>query len=237
MHTNDHPGDTRPTPIYLSWSSGKDSAWALSTLREDARFELRGLLTTSNEEYARVAMHGVRNDLLQEQANAANLPLIRVDLPQPCSNEDYEARMEIALREAMDDGIEGFAFGDLFLRDIRAYREQQLERVGMQAFFPLWELETDELARTMVASGLRANVVCTDTRRCPGWMQGAPFDNAFLDRLPGDIDPCGENGEFHTFAWHCPAFERAVPIQRGETVVREGFAFTDFEFAGNRTPR
>lgn len=213
-------------PILLSWSSGKDSAWALHVLRKQG-VKTAGLLTTLNSEFNRVAMHGVRQELLQAQARAAGLPLWEVPLPWPCSNEQYEALMSEAMGRARREGIQTVAFGDLFLEDIRAYREQKMAQVGMKCQFPLWGSNTRELGREMIAGGLRAKLVCVDTKQLDARFAGREFDAALLADLPPGVDPCGERGEFHTFAWAGPMFRAPLSIKGGETVVREGFAFAD----------
>ncbi|HHI80633.1 MAG TPA: adenine nucleotide alpha hydrolase [Planctomycetes bacterium] len=216
-------------PILLSWSTGKDSAWALHLLREDPRFEVRGLLTTVNQEFGRVAMHGVRQCLLQAQAEALGLPLETVSLPHPCSNAIYEARMREVLLRVREQGIHGVAFGDLFLEDVRRYRERQLEALGLQTHFPLWGMDTAALAQEMVEAGLRAILSCVDPRVFPAQGIGRTFDPSFLVTLPEGVDPCGENGEFHTFAFAGPGFGSEIPIQPGEVVEREGFVFLDLD--------
>jgi uncharacterized protein (TIGR00290 family) len=213
--------------ILLSWSSGKDSAWALHLLRRRGEVEIAGLLTTINQQHARVAMHAVREQLLEQQAEAAGLPLYKVPLPWPCSNDHYEAAMAGALRRAALDGIGAVAFGDLFLEDIREYREQKLAGTGIQPLFPLWGMATGELAREMIAGGLRAVLTCVDPKQLPARFAGKQFDSALLDELPGGVDPCGERGEFHTFAWDGPMFSRPVPVHPGGVVERDGFAFAD----------
>lgn len=213
-------------PILLSWSSGKDSAWALHVLRKQG-VKVAGLLTTLNSEFNRVAMHGVRQALLQAQARAAGLPLWEVPLPWPCSNAQYEALMSEAMGRARREGIQTVAFGDLFLEDIRAYRQQKMALVGMKCQFPLWGSNTRELAREMIAGGLRAKLVCVDTKQLDARFAGREFDAALLEDLPPNVDPCGERGEFHTFAWAGPMFDAPLSLKGGETVVREGFAFAD----------
>ncbi|MEM1447887.1 MAG: ATP-binding protein [Planctomycetota bacterium] len=222
-----------PTPILLSWSSGKDSAFALHVLRSDPTVELRGLLTTVNAEHERVAMHAVRRELLREQAAAVGLPLVEVDLPFPCSNEDYEAAMRDALVPHKDAGIEAIAFGDLFLEDVRAYREERNEPLGLRSVFPLWGRDTTELAREMLAAGQRAYLTCVDPAQCPREFAGRAYDERLLDELPESVDPCGERGEFHTFVWDGPAFVRPVPVRPGEVVERGGFVYADLHPESN----
>jgi uncharacterized protein (TIGR00290 family) len=214
-------------PILLAWSSGKDSAWSLHVLRQDPALEVVGLLTTVSEAYDRVAMHAVRRTLLEAQAEAAGLPLVVVSIPSPCPNETYEAAMSSALAEARARGVTGVAFGDLFLEDIRRYRERQMSGTGLSLHFPLWQRPTDRLAADMIDGGLRARLTCVDPRVLPEAFAGEEFDRDLLARLPAGVDPCGENGEFHTFAWDGPMFGRPVPVRKGEVVCRDGFVFAD----------
>ena len=211
----------------LSWSSGKDSAWALHVLREQAAWELVGLVTTINEASDRVAMHAVRAALLDAQAEAAGLRLWPVPIPSSCSNTQYEAAMMQVVERARAAGVTAFAFGDLFLSDIRAYRERQLAGSGLTPVFPLWMRPTDSLARDMIAGGLRARVSCVDPKKLRADFAGREFDLEFLSDLPSGVDPCGENGEFHTFAYAGPMFRHAIAITPGEVVERDGFVFAD----------
>jgi uncharacterized protein (TIGR00290 family) len=213
--------------ILLSWSSGKDSAWALHMLRQRSDVDVAGLLTTINERFDRVAMHAVRTDLLRRQAERVGLPLRLVSLPFQCSNEVYEERLLAAIGAAQAEGIEGIAFGDLFLADVRQYRERMMEGTGIAPLFPLWGRSTSELAREMTAAGLRAQITCVDPRCLPAALAGREYDNDFLEALPAGVDPCGENGEFHSFAFDGPMFKRPVEFAVGETVERDGFIFTD----------
>jgi uncharacterized protein (TIGR00290 family) len=212
---------------WLAWSSGKDSAWSLHVLRAEGRVDVAGLLTTVDASRGRVAMHDVRRELLQAQADAVGLPLHVALLPDPCPNDAYEAAMRTALDEARRIGIEAVAFGDLFLEDIRQYREAQLAGTGFRPLFPLWGRPTAALAREMVAGGLRAHVTCVDPRRLDASFAGREFDARFLDALPAGVDPCGENGEFHTFAWDGPGFEQPVRVRSGAVTERDGFVFAD----------
>jgi uncharacterized protein (TIGR00290 family) len=212
----------RPRAL-LSWSSGKDSAWALHILRQQ-RIEVVGLLTTVTEGYQRVAMHATRLDLLDAQARAAGLPLWPVPIPSPCTNNAYEAAMARALERAAAEGVTAIAFGDLFLADIRRYREERLAPIGLAPLFPLWGLPTADLARDMLRAGLRARVTCVDPRHLPPTFAGRAFDAAFLADLPPAVDPCGERGEFHTFAWAGPMFARPLSVRVGEVVEREGLS-------------
>lgn len=220
----------------LSWSSGKDSAWALHVLqRRYPALEVVGLFSTTNAEYGRVAMHGVREALVRRQAQALGLPLTLIELPNPCSNEAYEEIMGEFVGEVKGRGIKKFAFGDLFLEDIRRYREEKLAPVGIEPIFPLWGSSTPQLAREMIEGGLKAVVSCLDPRpfdaallqRPEDSLCGRPFDEDFLAALPPHIDPCGENGEFHTFVYDSPMFSKPLDITTGEHVVREGFIFCD----------
>jgi uncharacterized protein (TIGR00290 family) len=210
----------------LAWSTGKDSAWTLLKLRS-LDVEVVGLLTTLNQAFDRVAMHAVRRTLLELQVKASGLPLWPIPLPWPCSNQEYENRMAETCRQARDEGIEAMAFGDLYLADVRAYRERQLHGTGLTPLFPLWGLPTDVLAREMVAGGLRATLTCVDPKVLPASFAGREFDEALLADLPQGVDPCGENGEFHTFAYDGPMFMQPIPVVRGEVVHRDGFVFAD----------
>jgi len=211
----------------LSWSCGKDAAWALHVLRQSPDVEVVGLLTTTNKAFDRVAMHGVREVLLEAQAEAVGLPLWKVPLPWPCTNEAYEGRMAAVCIEARAQGIEAVAFGDLFLEDVRDYRIQKLAGTGLRPLFPIWNPDTAGLARDMVAAGLRATLVCVDPKVLPAAFAGRDFDAALLAELAPDVDPCGERGEFHTFAWAGPMFSQPLAFQRGEVVERDGFVFAD----------
>jgi uncharacterized protein (TIGR00290 family) len=213
--------------ILLSWSSGKDSAWSLHVLRQRGEHDVVGLLTTFNEEADRVAMHAVRHELVERQAAAAGLPLWAVPLPWPCSNEQYEALMAQACARAVAEGIEGVAFGDLFVEDVRAYREKQLKGTGLAPVFPVWGLPTRALAEEMIACGTRAKLTCVDTEKLDRSFVGREFDGALLSALPEGVDACGERGEFHSFVYAGPMLEGVVPVSVGETVVRDQFVFAD----------
>lgn len=215
----------------LSWSSGKDSAWALHVLREQRQLEIVGLLTTLNQAFERVAMHAVRRELLRAQADAAGLPLLEVDLPWPCSNADYEERMSLAVRNVRERGVSVMAFGDLFLEDVRRYREEKLAGTGLRPVFPLWGQPTRTLAEAMLEGGLKARLTCVDPRKLPSSFAGRAFDAALLRDLPAGIDPCGEHGEFHTFAHAGPMFRRPIPVEPGEVLERDGFVFADLKLA------
>ena len=213
--------------ILLSWSSGKDSAWSLQVLRQRGEYEVVGLLTTFNGEADRVAMHAVRRELVERQAAAAGLPLWAVPLPWPCSNEQYEALMAQTCAKAVAEGIEGVAFGDLFLEDVRAYREKQMKDTRLDPIFPVWGLPTSALAQEMIASGTRAKLTCIDTKKLDRSFAGREFDQALLAALPEDVDPCGERGEFHSFVYAGPMLNALVPVSVGATVVRDQFVFAD----------
>jgi uncharacterized protein (TIGR00290 family) len=211
----------------VSWSSGKDAAWALHAARRAGDVEVVGLLTTVNEGFSRVAMHAVREELLDRQAAALGLPCRKVRLPWPCPNDTYEARMAEALSAARADGVGHVIFGDLFLADIRAYREAKLAGTGITPSFPLWGRDTRALAREMIDGGLRARLTCVDPRVLDRAFAGRAFDTTLLAELPPGVDPCGENGEFHSFAWDGPMFAAPVPVSPGEVVERDGFVFAD----------
>jgi len=213
--------------ILLSWSSGKDSAWALHVLNQMHPGEVAGLLTTINEAVDRVAMHAVRRDVLEAQAAAVGLPLRIVYIPDPCINQIYEAQMRLAVDSALADGFTHVAFGDLFLDDVRRYREERLAGTGLIPMFPIWGLPTGDLARQMIADGIRARIACVDTRLLDGSFAGREFDESLLRDLPANIDPCGEKGEFHTCVYDGPAFNHAVAIEPGEVVVRDPFVWRD----------
>ncbi|MFP5235790.1 MAG: ATP-binding protein [Acidobacteriota bacterium] len=217
--------------ILLSWSSGKDCAWALHILRKQPGIEVVALLTTINTEFDRVAMHGTRRGVLEAQAAAAGLPLWAIPLPWPCTNEIYEARMAEACQRAKDEKIDAVAFGDLFLRDVRAYRENQLKDTGLEPLFPLWDIPTGQLARDMIAGGLRAKLVCADTQQLPAAFSGRDFDLALLKEMPAAVDPCGENGEFHSCVYAGPMFSAPIPLEPGEVVQRDRFVYADFSIA------
>jgi uncharacterized protein (TIGR00290 family) len=216
----------RPKAL-VSWSSGKDAAWALHEVRRAGTLDVIGLLTTVTSEYARVSMHAVREELLDLQASSAGLPCRKVRIPSPCPNEAYEAAMAAALAEARATGVTRVVFGDLFLEDVRAYREQKLAGTGIEPVFPLWGRDTARLAREMLDAGLRATITCVDPRQLNAAFVGRPFDAALLDALPPGVDPCGERGEFHTFAWAGPMFSAPLAVAPGEVVTRGGFVFAD----------
>jgi uncharacterized protein (TIGR00290 family) len=213
--------------IALSWSSGKDSAWTLHRLRQMSDVEVVALITTFNSNADRVAMHAVRRRLVEEQAERVGIPLWPAELPWPCANGVYEELMRDVCTRAISHGCTAIAFGDLFLRDIRDYREKQLQGTGLEPLFPLWDIPTHELAREMIDGGVRARVTCADPRKLDRSFAGRDFDDAFIADLPAAVDPCGENGEFHTFVYDAPVFSRAIPVVAGEVIEREGFVFAD----------
>jgi uncharacterized protein (TIGR00290 family) len=216
-----------PVSVVLSWSGGKDSALSLWALRREQRVEPIALLTTVTSAYARISMHGVRRELLLAQARATGLPVLEVELPTVCSNYVYEQRMAQALASSDIAAADTVAFGDLFLEDIRAYREERLSRVDKRAVFPVWGRDTAELARTFIEAGFEATLVCVDPRQLDTSFAGRSFDERLLSDLPDGVDPCGENGEFHTFVHAGPVFDQPISVQVGEVTVRDGFAFCD----------
>jgi uncharacterized protein (TIGR00290 family) len=216
-----------PPKAFVSWSSGKDSAFALHAARRGGLAEIAGVLTTVNEVFGRVAMHGVRDEMLDRQVAALGLPCIKVPLPYPCPNEIYEARMAAAVAQLTAQGVRHMVFGDLFLADIRAYREEKLAAAGMTGLFPLWQRDTATLARDMIDSGLVAHLVCVDPKQLDRNFAGRRFDADLLAALPAGCDPCGENGEFHTVVSAGPMFSAPIPITIGAVVEREGFVFAD----------
>jgi uncharacterized protein (TIGR00290 family) len=215
--------------ILLSWSSGKDSAWSLYLLRQQTECEVVGLLTTFNRESDRVAMHGVRRSLVKAQAAAAGIRLWGVDLPWPCANADYECAMRESCKRAVQAGVEYVAFGDLFLSDIRKYREKQLQDTGLRPLFPVWGLPTRDLAHLMIDSGMRAKLACVDCHLLAAEFAGREFDEKLLSDLPPQVDPCGENGEFHSFVYSGPIFEHDLSIEAGKIVSRDHFAFAELD--------
>jgi len=217
-----------PRPkAWLAWSSGKDSAWSLHVVRERGELEVVALLTTVNQTHARVAMHAVRQSLLETQAAAAGLPLRIVPIPSPCPNQAYERAMVVALSRARSEGVTHVIFGDLFLDDVRRYREENLAKCGMTPVFPLWGVPTRRLAEEMIASGLRSYITCVDPQKLDKSFAGREWDATLLGDLPLSVDPCGEYGEFHTFACAGPMFSKPIAVRRGEIVERDGFVFAD----------
>lgn len=223
MHMNNHV----KTPVIVAWSGGKDSAMMLHALRQSAEYEPVLLLTTVTENFDRISMHGVRRGLLARQAEAIGLPLHEVFIPWPCSNEMYEQRMREACDTLMARGLHTFAFGDLFLEDVRAYREANMKKAGMRAIYPLWGRDTVQLAREVMALGFKATLCCVDSRQIPAELAGHAYDETLLAALPPQADPCGENGEFHSFVWDGPIFSAPIPCVGGEVVIRDNFVYYD----------
>jgi uncharacterized protein (TIGR00290 family) len=214
--------------VNLSWSGGKDSALAFRELSRDRHYEVRSLLTTVTEGYDRISMHGVRIPLLDQQAKALRLPLVKVPIPQSANNEQYESKMREALAHERANGVTTVAFGDIFLEDIRRYREEKLSQVGMKAIFPIWKRDTRELALEFINAGFRAILTCVDSKQLDSSFVGRTFDRSLLEDLPSKVDPCGENGEFHTFVYSGPIFSKPIPVRKGEIVLRENrFYFCD----------
>jgi uncharacterized protein (TIGR00290 family) len=213
----------------VSWSSGKDSAWTVHVLRRRGDIDLAGVLTTVNEKYQRVAMHAVREELLEAQAEALGLPLWKVPIPSPCPNDVYERAMAAAVARAVAEGFTCMAFGDLFLEDIRRYREDKLAGTGLTPIFPLFGADTTQLAHEMIGAGLKARLTCVNPSVLDRKFAGRDFDRSLLDELPASVDPCGERGEFHSFAYAGPMFSRPIPIKSGEVVERDGFVFADVQ--------
>ncbi len=213
----------------MSWSTGKDSAWALYQLQQDPETELAGLFCTVNQQFNRVAMHGVRDELLQMQAQLLGLPLQIIEIPYPCSNAEYESKIAQFVAKAKAQGVLYFAFGDLFLQDIRQYREDKLSGTGIKPVFPLWGRPTDTLSKEIINGGLQAVITCVDPKQIAKEFVGKQYDLNFLQTLPSDVDPCGENGEFHSFVFNGPMFKRKIGINVGESILRDGFVFVDLE--------
>ena len=213
--------------VLLSWSTGKDSVWALHLLQQQPDVQVATLVTTFNSVANRVAMHAVRRALVEAQAQRVGIPLWAVDLPWPCSNLEYEERMRAVCQRASAEGITAVAFGDLFLRDIRDYRIQQLQGTGLEALFPLWQIPTPQLARDMITAGLKAKLTCVDPAKLQKTFAGRDYDLRLIEELPPAIDPCGENGEFHTFVYDAPVFSSPIRVRTGEVVERDGFIFAD----------
>ena len=220
----------KPKAIF-SWSSGKDSAYALHTALKEAKFEIVSLLTTVTDTYHRVSMHGVREELLDLQAESIGIPLEKIRIPQNCTNEIYEEKMAAFLTRSKEKGVGHLIFGDIFLEDLRKYREEKLALLGMKGVFPIWKRPTKALAKSMIEEGFQARLACVDPKKLTRNFSGRPFDLSLLKDLPEGIDPCGENGEFHTLAHAGPIFKKKIPIEQGETVERDGFVFTDFYLA------
>lgn len=215
------------TKVLLSWSSGKDSAWTLHVLRQQPNLEVVALLTTFNSQADRVAMHAVRRALVEAQSERTGIPLWPVELPWPCSNQDYEDRMRAACQQATAAGITAVAFGDLFLQDVRDYRIRQLQGSGLEPLFPVWQIPTNQLSQEMIAAGVKAKITCVDPSKLAKSFAGQDYDSRLLQSLPPEIDPCGENGEFHTFVYDAPVFSRPIAVRTGEIVERDNFVFAD----------
>ena len=215
------------TKVALSWSSGKDSTWTLHLLRQMPDIQVAALITTFNSIANRVAMHAVRRALVEAQAGRTGIPLWAVELPWPCSNLNYEEQMRSVCQRAMAEGITAVAFGDLFLQDIRDYRVRQLQGTGLEPLFPVWQIPTEQLGRDMIAAGLKAKLTCVDPSKLAKSFAGRDYDLPLLQALPAGVDPCGENGEFHTFVYDAPVFSRPIGVQSGEVVERDGFIFAD----------
>ncbi len=224
------------TRAWMSWSSGKDSTYALHVARTDPAVTVTGLLSTLNADADRVAMHAVRRGLLEAQADRVGLPLHVVEIPSPCPNEIYEQKMAAAMQLAVAEGVEAVVFGDLFLDDVRAYRERSLATIGVRPLFPLWGRPTRQLAGEMISEGVRAILTCVDPAKLPASFAGRPFDGRLLDDLPPGVDPCGERGEFHTFVWDGPGFATPIDVRTGEVVARDGFVFCDVLSDGPLAP-
>ena len=215
-------------PVLVGWSGGKDSSLALQAALRDSSIRVHALITTVTDTFDRISMHGVRVALLEQQADALGFALQQIRIPPECPNDVYEEKMETALRAYYEQGVRRCIFGDLFLEDIREYRDNNLAKIDMKAIYPIWGLDTAQLARDFVDQGFRAVLVCVDPSKLDPAFCGRTFDHAMLDELPGDVDPCGENGEFHTFVHDGPIFNNPVPIQKGEVVSRDNFYFCDF---------
>jgi uncharacterized protein (TIGR00290 family) len=221
---------SRPKAL-IAWSSGKDSAWSLHEVRREGAYDVVGALTTVTDTFARVSMHGVREEVLHAQLEAAGLPPLIVSIPYPCPNETYEARMADALARAKDADVTHIVFGDLFLADVRAYREQRLAGTGITPLFPLWQRPTAALAREMIDAGIETYLVSVDLKQLGKEFAGRRFDERLLAELPAGADPCGENGEFHSCVVAGPMFGRSIPVEVGETIERDGFAYADLALA------
>jgi uncharacterized protein (TIGR00290 family) len=215
------------TKVALSWSSGKDSAWTLHLLRQQPDIQVMALITALNSEAGRVAMHAVRRELVQAQAERTGIPLWAVELPWPCSNLEYEDRMRTLCQRATAEGVTAVAFGDLFLQDVRDYRMRQLQGSGLEPLFPVWQIPTGQLSRDLIAAGVKAKVTCVDPSKVAKSFAGREYDLSLLNALPAGVDPCGENGEFHTFVYDAPVFSHPIEVRNGALVERDGFVFAD----------
>ncbi|MBI2082440.1 MAG: diphthine--ammonia ligase [Deltaproteobacteria bacterium] len=218
---------TSKTKALLSWSSGKDSAYTLFEVLKDGLYDVVGLVTTVTETFGRVSMHGVREEILDRQAESVGIPLHKIKIPSPCPNQLYEEKMETFLRSMKQEGVTHVIFGDLFLENLRRYREQNLAKLGLQGVFPLWLRDTKGLALKMIEDRFEAVITCIDPKKLPKKFCGSAFDHKFLASLPPHIDPCGENGEFHSMVHAAPIFKERIPVKVGKTVERDGFVFTD----------
>lgn len=212
---------------WMSWSTGKDSAYALSLLLQDPKYDITGIFTTITDTFNRVSMHSVREELLEQQALNLGIPLHKIRIPFPCSNEFYEEKMRDLIKKSLTCGVMAMAFGDLFLEDIKKYRNKNFKGTGIKPLFPIWGLNTKALSRKMITSGFRAVITCIDEKKLDPEFSGRKYDKQFLNALPPSIDPCGENGEFHSFVYDCPMFSKAINISVGEKTSRDGFTFTD----------
>jgi uncharacterized protein (TIGR00290 family) len=215
------------TKVALSWSSGKDSAWTLHLLRQQPDIQVMALITALNSEAGRVAMHAVRRELVQAQAERTGIPLWAVELPWPCSNLEYEDRMRTVCQRATAEGVTAVAFGDLFLQDVRDYRIRQLQGSGLEPLFPVWQIPTGQLSRDLIAAGVKAKITCVDPSKVAKSFAGREYDLSLLNALPAGADPCGENGEFHTFVYDAPVFSHPIEVRNGALVERDGFVFAD----------
>jgi uncharacterized protein (TIGR00290 family) len=215
------------TKVALSWSSGKDSAWTLHLLRQQPDIQVMALITALNSEAGRVAMHAVRRELVQAQAERTGIPLWAVELPWPCSNLEYEDRMRTLCQRATAEGVTAVAFGDLFLQDVRDYRIRQLQGSGLEPLFPVWQIPTGQMSRDLIAAGVKAKVTCVDPSKVAKSFAGREYDLSLLNALPAGADPCGENGEFHTFVYDAPVFSHPIGVRNGALVERDGFVFAD----------
>jgi uncharacterized protein (TIGR00290 family) len=215
------------TKVALSWSSGKDSAWTLHLLRQQPDIQVMALITALNSEAGRVAMHAVRRELVQAQAERTGIPLWAVELPWPCSNLEYEDRMRTVCQRATAKGVTAMAFGDLFLQDVRDYRIRQLQGSGLEPLFPVWQIPTGQLSRDLIAAGVKAKITCVDPSKVAKSFAGREYDLSLLNALPAGADPCGENGEFHTFVYDAPVFSHPIEVRNGALVERDGFVFAD----------
>jgi uncharacterized protein (TIGR00290 family) len=222
-----------PESVLLSWSSGKDSAWTLQALKLNPKYEIKGLFTTVTEAFGRVSMHGVRIELLQTQAKAIGLPLHLIRLPYPCSNDQYESIMQEFVKSILALGINHMAFGDIYLEDVRRYREEKLNSSGITPLFPIWGQTSGEISRGLISSDFEAYITCLNPNQIPKWFIGQKYNQDFLTQIPPSVDPCGENGEFHTFVTNGPIFKKPLDVIVGEIVSRDGFLYADLLLSKN----